>query len=388
MKVCMVAFSVYALDNRIKRYVAALSEDSLVDIYCIGSDLPSENRTRERKNVRVFDMAAGKLKSDSLVVYLLHFMLFFGRTFFALTRRTLMEGRYDLVHVHNLPDPLVFVALVPKLLGARIILDIHDILPEFYIQKFGTRSGWRYTVLRLIEKISVRFADHVIVANHLWCEKIMARNGLDERKCTTIMNYPNLEIFRYRHRPKKKQLTMVYHGTLSRIHGTDILVEAINLLRQRFPRVRADVYGSFTEAGFERKIRGMIAEYGLEDNFRLLPLLSHELVGDRLQEYCMGVVPKRDGFFSGEAFSTKLLEYMAVGLPVVASRTRIDEYYFTDEDVAFFEPGNARDLAAQIVSLFEDAAGYERKKEKGLMTAGQFDWNTKKDRYAHVLAGG
>jgi glycosyltransferase involved in cell wall biosynthesis len=387
MKVCMVAFSVYALDNRIKRYVSALSEDSPVDIYCIGSDLPSEHQAKERENVRVFDMAPVKMKSDSLVKYLLHFTMFFFRTFFALTRRTFTEGRYDLVHVHNLPDPLVFVAVVPKLLGARIVLDIHDILPEFYIQKFGTRSGWRYVVLRFIEKVSVRFADHVIVANDLWCEKVVARNGLDVRKCTTIMNYPNLDIFRYRPRRKKKRLTLVYHGTLSRIHGTDILVDALSLVRQRYPLVRADVYGMFTEAGFEREIREKVAAHGLEDNFRLLPLLPHEQVGDRLQEYYMGVVPKRDGFFSGEAFSTKLLEYMAVGLPVVASRTRIDEYYFTDEDVVFFEPENAEDLAGRIVELFEDEAEYERKREKGLMTAGRFDWNTKKERYAHVLAG-
>ena len=347
MKVCMVSFSVYAVDNRIKRYVNYLVEDNVVEVYCIGSNpLPGMGSDAESGKVRVFSMADEKFKSDSLGRYLFNFMKFFIRTFIVLTRKTLMEGRYDLVHVHNLPDPLVFVALVPKLFGARVILDIHDILPEFYIQKFGANPGsMRFSLLRMIEKLSVRFADHVIVANDLWCDKIATRSGIGTQRCSTIMNYPNLDIFRFHDRKKRKRLSLVYHGTLSRIHGTDILVEGLALVRDRFPDVCVDAYGAFTEAGFEREVRDKILEYGLENNFRIMPVLPHEMLGDRLQNYYMGVVPKRDGLFSGEAFSTKLLEFMAVGLPVVASRTRVDEYYFTDEDVVFFEPQNAGDLA-------------------------------------------
>ena len=284
MKTCMVAYSVYAVDNRIKRYVSYLSNGNEVDVYCIGSGLSDLPESPGQQGVRVFCMAKEKPQSDSLWSYLLKFSIFFIKTFFVLSRRTFTEGRYDLVHVHNLPDPLVFVALIPKLFGARVVLDIHDILPEFYIQKFGTSTGWRYTLLLLIEKISIRFADHVIVANDLWREKIVARSGIDERKCTTIMNYPNFDIFQYQERKKQKQLTMVYHGTLSRIHGIDILVEALHLVHKRIPGVRVDLYGMFTEAGFEKDIRNQIAKYGLQENIRLMPLLPHEQMGGRLQD--------------------------------------------------------------------------------------------------------
>jgi glycosyltransferase involved in cell wall biosynthesis len=77
----------------------------------------------------------------------------------------------------------------------------------------------------------------------------------------------------------------------------------------------------------------------------------------------LGIVPKLAEGFGNEAYSTKILEFMSQGLPVVASRTRIDQHYFPDGQVCFFESGNAADLAAKICELAKDP---ERRKQLAL----------------------
>src|SRR5208283_2523971 len=79
------------------------------------------------------------------------------------------QNRYDVIHIHNMPDFLVFAAWCPKLTGAKLILDIHDVVPELFESKFETKFKATYFILlTTIERLSAKFVDHVIVSNHLW----------------------------------------------------------------------------------------------------------------------------------------------------------------------------------------------------------------------------
>jgi glycosyltransferase involved in cell wall biosynthesis len=70
----------------------------------------------------------------------------------------------------------------------------------------------------------------------------------------------------------------------------------------------------------------------------------------------VGVVPKRSDGFGNEAFSTKILEFMACGVPVIVSRTRIDQHYFTERLVNFFQPADAADLAHELLKAYRNPA--------------------------------
>jgi glycosyltransferase involved in cell wall biosynthesis len=99
----------------------------------------------------------------------------------------------------------------------------------------------------------------------------------------------------------------------------------------------------------------------------------------------LGVVPKRKDSFGNEAFSTKIMEFMAMGVPVVASRTRIDQYYFNERLVQFFDSESAEDLAAKVLELVRDAA-----KRSSLCTAAadfirQNNWDVRKSEYLDVV---
>jgi len=115
--------------------------------------------------------------------------------------------------VHNVPDFEVFAGIIPKLTGAKIILDIHDILPEFYGSKFNKDDrSLSYKMILFIEKISAAFVDHVIISNDLWGKNYTAR-AIDKDRCTVILNYPDPRTFNYdpqREKESSGKITMIY----------------------------------------------------------------------------------------------------------------------------------------------------------------------------------
>ena len=70
---------------------------------------------------------------------------YLGFTFLASFRAALLavDRRYDVVHVNNPPDFLIVSAFVPKLLGARVIFDVHDLAPDMFAMRFGRRPAAR-----------------------------------------------------------------------------------------------------------------------------------------------------------------------------------------------------------------------------------------------------
>jgi hypothetical protein len=101
------------------------------------------------------------------LVFLFRLLKFFFISSFLLTIKHI-KNSYHLIHIHSVPDFEVFAALVLKLTGAKVILDIHDIIPELYISKFEMdENSFQFKLLSLIERLSVAFSDHVIIANHI-----------------------------------------------------------------------------------------------------------------------------------------------------------------------------------------------------------------------------
>src|SRR5262249_20052292 len=151
----------------------------------------------------------------SKFTYLVRLLAFFVRSFWFLTRHQFRQ-RYDLIHVHSVPDFEVFAALIPKLMGAKVILDIHDLLPEFYASKFkSAKSSAMFATLVAMERSSAWFSDHVIAANHIW-EKRLGERSVKPAKCTTMLNFPDTDIFQKHGCPQKRdKFTILYPGTLN-----------------------------------------------------------------------------------------------------------------------------------------------------------------------------
>ena len=135
LNVCHLAYTFYETDNRVMRYAEALAaRGDRVDVIALRR---ADQATSGTSNgVRVHRIQRRSVNETAAWMYLLKIVWFFVKSAAYLSVLQ-FRRRYDVVHVHNVPDFLVFAAVVPKLFGARLILDIHDVLPELYAGKFG-----------------------------------------------------------------------------------------------------------------------------------------------------------------------------------------------------------------------------------------------------------
>ena len=157
------------------------------------------------------------------------------------------QRHYDTIQVHNLPDFLVFCALIPKLRGVPVILDLHDLMPEFYAGRFGQGRSLMARLIRWQERLACRFADHVITVSEHWRQALIQR-GVPEHKCSVVMNVADESIFRPSEdaRPRSPGLDgfrLIYHGTLVERYGLDLAVQAVAQVRHDIPQIHLTLIG-------------------------------------------------------------------------------------------------------------------------------------------------
>jgi glycosyltransferase involved in cell wall biosynthesis len=243
-RVCMVTHSFYESDNRVIRYAETLARrgDS-VDVIALRRtiDMPAEEVITGVRVIRIQDRFGKKERSSLSFLWPLLRFLFASAQWITRSHR---QNHYDLIHIHNIPDFLVFAAWYPKITGVKVILDIHDIVPEFFLSKFGSDKGSAVKLLLiLMERISAAFADHVIIANHLWLDKYVRRSAPLE-KCSVFINHVDSRIFKPRVRQSRGHNPVImFPGSLEWHQGLDIAVRAFAKLRTRIPAAEFHIYG-------------------------------------------------------------------------------------------------------------------------------------------------
>jgi glycosyltransferase involved in cell wall biosynthesis len=383
MKACMVAYTFYETDNRVRRYAETLVRRG-DEVDAIVLRRPGQSAFEVIQGVRVFRIQERVIDEARPLDFLIKLLMFLLRSSWLLATRHL-RGRYDLIHVHSVPDFEVFSTLLPKIMGAKVILDIHDIVPELYASKFKIAVGsLPFRLLVAMEKLSVRYADHVIIANHLWEERLTSRSCAPEH-CTTILNYPDPRIFRgrgQRSAPQSDEFVMCYPGTLSHHQGVDLIISAMAALGDEASKMKLIVFGDGPEQG---RLREMVQQYGLQDRVTIGAGVALEKVAEAMEGVSLGVEPKRKKSFGNEALSTKILEFMAMGVPVLASDTVINRRYFDGGLVEFFDSENVADLAAAILRLAKDAPRRAELIERGREFVQLNTWDVKSHEYLNLV---
>jgi glycosyltransferase involved in cell wall biosynthesis len=377
----MVAYTNYEQDNRVRRYAEALAmRGDSVDAIVLKQ--PGQPEIDELKGVRIYRIQK-RIDNEKLpTTYLFKLLLFMFRSAVLLTKNSL-NGRYDVIHVHSVPDFEVFAAFLQKLLGTRIILDIHDIVPEFYAYKFGKNGdSLVYRMLKVMEKLSIAFSDHVIVANHIWHETLVSRSVRRE-KCTVVLNYPDPSIFARRAKTRDDgKFVMAYPGTLNWHQGVDIAIRAFGKVARKHPFAEFHIYGDGKE---KKSLSKLIEQEGLEDRVLFKGVLTLEGIAAAMSEADLGVVPKRAVSFGNEAFSTKILEFMAMGVPVLASSTKIDRFYFDESQIMFFRSEDVDDLASKMDLLIADGDLRRRMVRNAGAYIAENNWDVKRSDYFRLL---
>jgi hypothetical protein len=287
---CMVVHADYPIgETRVEREALALVDQGYqVDVICLRYPMQPELAVVD--GVQVHRLPVWRFKYGSgLAVQLFEYLAFFTLAFIRLARLH-RQRHYNAVQVHNLPDFLVFAALIPKLSGARIILDLHDLMPEFYAER-----------------------------SQLPMDSLPGR--------------------------------LIYHGSFHQRYGLDLILRAVGTIRHSVPHIRLTLHG---DGEYQETLMNMVSELGLQDyvqfSTHFVPTAG---LPDLLKKADLAVVPYRNGVFTGGILPTKLMEYTALGIPAIAARTPTIEHYFDDTMVEFFEPGDVDGLARCIRKLSE-----------------------------------
>jgi len=381
MKVCMVAYTFYERDNRVRRYAEALARrGDLVDVVALRNK--GQSKVETINGVRLYRIQQRIISEKTQLSYLAKMLLFFLRSAVFLTRAQL-NGRYDLIHVHSLPDFEVFAAIFPKLTGSKVILDIHDIVPEFYSSKFKvSKNSLTFKLLVLIERLSIAFADYVIAANHIWEERLHERS-VKRDKCSTFLNYPDTQILRRRGRNRKdNKFVIVYPGSLNFHQGVDIAIRALSLIQNEVPEAEFHIVGVGDQMNF---LTSLVDELGLQHRVFLKGPVPFEEIASVIEDADLGVVPKRNSNFGNEAFSTKILEFMALGVPVIVPNTKIDRYYFNESVVQFFCAEDEKSLADAMRRLIRNPELRQELVKNADEFVKKFTWDAHETNYFNLV---
>lgn len=377
----MLTYSFYESDSRVQQYAKALAaRGHSVDVISLKrrGQIPRESVN----GVNVYRLQRRERTEKGQFNYALKILLFFCRSAVFIAKKHIREP-YKLVHVHNVPDFLVFAALFPKLTGAAVILDIHDILPEFYASKFRTtQDSNTFRVLLFCERVSASFANHVIVANHIWRDRLLSRS-VAASKCAAICNYPDPNVFVRRPRVRNdKTFIIMYPGTLNWHQGLDIAIKAFARITNQIQNAEFQIYG---EGPAKNSLISLTNSLGLDGKVNFRSFVPTEKIAELMAAADVAIVPKRASPFGNEAESTKIQEFMAVGVPVIASRTKITSYYHNESRVRFFEPENAEDLARCILELKENKNGREQLVANASEYITANNWDVKKHEYLALV---
>lgn len=382
-RIAMVTHSYYETDNRVTRYAEALADrGDRVEVFALrrSRDLPLREEIRGVQLHRLHDRLGKNEKSKW--DYAWSPLLFLFKVAWHLAREHRREP-FTVLHVHNVPDFLVFAAAWPRFRGAKVILDIHDILPEFFASKFDADPrSLPVRLLRWMELRSARAADHIILSNHLWQEKYVARTGVNG-KSSVFINHVDERVFRISQRRRQdEKLVVIFPGGLQWHQGMDIALKAFQRVVARLPNAELHIYG---EGNMKASLISLRDELGLASQVHFFePRRIHEIAAI-MAEADLGIVPKRADSFGNEAYSTKIMEFMSLGVPVVVADTKIDRYYFHDDVVRFFPSGDAAAMAEAMIDLLSQPAKRARLAESGLAYAQCHNWGNRKADYLTIV---
>jgi glycosyltransferase involved in cell wall biosynthesis len=349
-RVGMVVFSSYPADPRPRRAIDALvSQGVLIDLICEGDDnLPKHEDLGKLQVTRV----PIKHWRGGFLSYFYQYFTFItiSATLFAFRN---LRKRYDVIYVHNMPDVLVFAGLIPKLFGAKVILDQHDPMPELMMTIFNREeTSFAVRVLKFLEKISLRFASQVITVN-VACKRIFSERSCRLDKIGVVMNSPDEKIFQYRaatsyplRNVDDKPFIIMYHGSLVERNGLDLAVDALARIKDAIPSAELRVYGKKTP--YLDDVIAKAKSLGIENNVRFLGPKRLEDLVDEIQACDVGVIPNKRNIFTDINTPTRIFEYLALGKPVIAPNTPGILDYFDEGSLFFFESGNADELAERI----------------------------------------
>jgi glycosyltransferase involved in cell wall biosynthesis len=382
-RVAIVAHAVYPGDPRLRRQADALTlAGHEVDLFCLRAT--GEAREEQVGSVRALRLPV-KRAFAGFAGHLAEYVAFSGFAAASLARQH-RRRHYGLVQVATLPDFLIFAAAPLKLAGVPLLLDLHEDMPEFFRDRFSHPA--LRPLLPLVAgtaRASAGLADHVLSVHEALRQLSIAR-GLPPEKISVVMNSADPRVFDPHRHPLRPfmedgELRLVHHSNLQRIYGAGVMVQAVAQLGDGL-RVRLDIYG---DGPYRGELAGLVERLGLHDRVRLNgPVPIDDLAG-LIAGSDIGVVPTLPEPYLQYSLSTKLLEYAAMGIPIIASDLATFRAHFTSDAIRYVPAGQPGALAAAIRDLAADRRHAGRIGAEALRQSAAYAWPVQAERYVEIV---
>jgi glycosyltransferase involved in cell wall biosynthesis len=380
----MIAYTYYSRDPRVKREAEALlNHGHKVDVIALDDELhPSSSEY----GIQLISVPM-KRRRGGFAAYVFNYLAFFFFSTFFVTYYSIVKN-YDIVFVHNMPDFLIFSGFFPKLFGTKLILDVHDPMPELFSAIYGwDMNSFFIKIIILQAKISYGFADKMLTAQE-GVRDILVDRGVSRHKIEVIHNLPDENIFtkgRAKLRTDNRaSFNLVYTGTVAPRHGLDIAIEAVNLLREEIPEIQFRIIGEGPDIP---RLKALAREKNLEEKIIFEGVVPLERIPDYLVDSDVCVVSYLNGRYGDLLFPTKVFESLMVGLPVVCSRTKIVLRYLDESMLFLFKSGDKEDLADQIRLVYSDKQLVEKKIQCAYEFFNTMRWETEKRKLVRIIDG-
>lgn len=316
---------------------------------------PGEAKREELDGVRIYRYrppAQPKGKVGYLYEYAYSFMMTT-----ALTLRVLVADGFDAIQACNPPDIYFLLAVPFRLAGKPFVFDHHDLSPELYMVRFDRRDGAVLKLLLLLERASMRTADHVIATNESIREIALARGGKAGDDVTVVRNGPLLEQARHRSpRPELKEgrdFLCCWLGVMGSVDdGVDLALGAVHHIVHVWGR--QDCHFAFLGTGesFDDLVQ-LARRLKVEEWVSFPGWVSRDTAYDYLATADLGLQPDPKNFRTDRATAIKTMEYMAFEVPVVAFDV-VETRRSAGEAAAYAQPNDLGSFAELVCELLDD----------------------------------
>lgn len=375
----------YLRDVRVRREAEALAAIGIdVHVVCLRETAqPDETHAPHREavnGVHIHRVPLSRKRGSKLR----YFFEFASITFLGLWKLTIlhMKKKFDVVHIHNMPDILVVAGLIPKWLGAILLLDVHDPMNELFQANYRvSESGLMIRAIKVQERLCYKLPDHLVTVSHPMAENVAKKSGRPMDSIKVVHNFPDLIKFPVREDMQKwprneNSFVILYAGTVTEHYGLDIAVRAIAAAAENIKHIRLRILGDGNRI---HQVLSLANELDIGDRVEHIKWVEIEFVKDIMAEADVGISTHNGGVFGELYFSNKIIDFMTQGVPVISSRTYTLDRYIPEDAIFYFEPGNIEDLVNKIIEMYSDPVLVQKKIRKAKDLVAQYSWQIERE---------
>jgi len=348
-RICYVRHRYYGDHPRVDKQIAAM-KDAGYDIDLLVMSRKGEVTPTIEDGIMVHRVPGIPRVRGSKLRYLAEYFTFVLTAMVALGWLQFRRG-YDVVHLHSLPDFLAFSALIPKLMGAKVIIDLHEPVPEQYHTKFGVKiNGLIYRIMAFAEQSSIAFADKAVTCTAL-LKKVQVSRGTHPDKIVVILDSADAEELAGDVQALKRDDDNVYfitHGLITARYGHDVMIRALKKARENMPNLHLQIFG---KGEFVPELQKLTTELGLQDVVHFEGFVDKDVLMANLLAADAAIIALHRDLETNLVLTHKMHEYIALGLPIIATRTDALEHYLPDNAIMYFSSGNVEELASKMIEL-------------------------------------